>query len=263
MRIGVVLKTLSISSWGTGIEELEADVITAKFNVNGKTVPIIPSTSFRGVLRTEAFRVARLLVEERLYNGLRESCRGINPRPQAYFPTRPCGECAVCILFGSPGQPPSPLKNTFLIAVKDSNLREVFSKKIFYNGFFEKMELLDDVIEELTFIALDDSTNVVKEGALYTMEVVPPHTYFYGEIELKEPLLNLHLSRRSLGEEARKTIYRLLVTSLKSLDYADAGRGGVVSLEKLLIEPGQSDNVFKEDDFLSSFLKWGKVEVIK
>jgi len=263
MRIGVVLKTLSASSWGTGIESFEADIITAKINVNGKVAPIIPSTGFRGVLRTEAFRVARLLMEKGLYKGLPEPCRGINPQLMKHFSTKPCGECAVCIAFGSPGRYPSPVKNTFLIAVKDADQRSVFYDETFRVGNLDYMKLQDGIITEMTFIALDDSANVAKKGALYVAEIVPPQTYFYGEIELKESLLDLHLKERKYGEDAKITVYKLLMTSLRSLDYADAGRGGIIGLEKMFIELNKSIDVFEKDDFLKKILKWEKIEVVE
>ncbi len=242
MRIGVVVETLNMFSWGSGLETFEADVVASKY----KGLPICPSSSFKGVLRTQAYVAASILEKRGLFIDKYPVCKGINPLMNVA--TKPCGLCLICRLFGSPGRSLSPLRFTDMYPIAGiEDLDEIFSGGI-HRYIESKAGEIGELFRITTYIRLDDSSKTVSEGALFTAEQILPLTLFYGEIELLERSLSLAL--RDRGDKEITTAYRLLFTSIALLNYASMGRRGLVKLRGIKVDLGESKNIVSRDSFL-------------
>ncbi len=243
MRIGVVVKTLCLTSWGTGRERFEDDIVTSKIK---EDIPVIPSSSFKGVLRTSVIWAARILERHNLYARVSNPCLGVKPDSRR----SPCGRCPVCILFGYPGGPLPPLKVTPMLPVNsESEALKLFEKEDLLKGnYVPKME---NLIQEVTFIKINDKTGTVAKGALFTAEVVPPEVLFYGEVLLKTGIL-----KKEFDEEELAEILRTFFAGLLYMRYADMGHRGAVKIVNVFARFSKNEELMMErDSRISEFIK--------
>ncbi|RLE63540.1 MAG: hypothetical protein DRJ38_07325 [Thermoprotei archaeon] len=239
MRVGVVVKTLCLTSWGTGRERFEADIVTSKIK---EDVPVIPSSSLKGVLRTSVIWAAKILKRHNLITS--NPCLGVKPDSRR----SPCGQCPICALFGYPGGPLPPLKVTPMFLVNSENdALKVFEKEDLLRGNYTPKA--ENLIQEITFIKIDDKTGTVARGALFTAEVVPPEVLFYGEILLKMGILKKRFREEELAE-----ILRTFFAGLLYMRYADMGHRGAVKIVKVFARFSKDEKLIVERDPLISKL---------
>ena len=150
-------------------------------------IPYIPATTIKGVLRTVAISIAK-------------GC-GLN----VYHTVKPdkiCGKCIVCNVFGA---------------------AHMKGKLLFQNAMPVSEELAKApekyMIFDATGITIARESGVVKEGALYTYEAVPPEATFNCIIEAYGLTL----------EE-----WQLLLASLRSV--ADHGLGARFSVVRVVLD---------------------------
>jgi len=149
-----------------------------RISYEGSSDIYIPASSFKGALRSSASRVSESY-------GFR-SCGEIRPERIREKHEKIGGLCDICELFGYPGSAlPSPL---------------IFSDLLPINH----VETLT-----LTRVRIDDRSMKAAEGALFSIEHVPPGCEFTGTIELtnvpreKIILLLLSLAELRLGRIGR------------------------------------------------------------
>lgn len=155
-----------------------------KISENGKDTQEIriPGTTIKGLIRTSATRIAQLL-------GM-TACGEINPS-KISEKHQDHKLCDVCRIFGSPGYPSK---------VEVSNAKMIYPTEPFL----------------LTRISIDEKTGTKVEGALFTMEVLPPSSVFKCTIDAH------NLDRREA---------MLLLTSIFNLKFIPFGRGSLVDVE--------------------------------
>lgn len=173
------------------------EVFTRKirvYHIDGKlkdkNVFYIPGSTLKGVLRTSASRVATLL-------GL-SACGEINPtlirnkhrEMDNLVRIEDKRVCHVCMLFGFPGGPRSPLR------ISDG-------------------EFIDLYIDNFTRVAIDDKRNISKIGALFTYE----EALFQSLVRFEIQLLRNDL-----------WMQRLLLASLVEMVFNGIGKGCGISL---------------------------------
>ncbi len=201
IRFGLRLRAMSFLTVGGGIPDvMGADIVhVRKTVVNGGTVSndiYIPASSVKGVLRTNASRVAEAY-------GF-ESCGEVDPDRMTR--AHGGGACDVCRLFGRPGNAPDDSSRLF---VTDFKSEEAESNRMV-----------------VTRVSLDDRTLTAREGALYSVEHVLPGTEFSGEVlveggdEVRSllPLLLLAIAELRLSGLGRGGLVDAKVEDGNSLD---------------------------------------------
>lgn len=159
----VLLKSATLLTVGGGVPEvLGADVVFVKMPGENGAEPYIPGSSVKGSLRTSATRIAG-------HYGF-TACGEIEPaRIKRAHSTK--GICDVCRLFGYPDQ------------------RGGDSSPLFVSDFKLVASGVESVL--VTRVGLDRKRLVALEGALYTVEHLPPGTLFEGFIGLREEAIGL------------------------------------------------------------------------
>ena len=163
IRFRVRLRTVSFLTVGGGVPEvMGADVVHVRKKVvdgdGARDVIYIPGSSVKGVLRTNASRVADAY-------GF-TSCNAIEPQRIDEAHRSMNGVCDVCRLFGRPGRGPEDWSRIF---VSDFTSEEADNRRMV-----------------VTRVSLDDSTLTAREGALYSIEHVLPGTEFSGEVRIED-----------------------------------------------------------------------------
>jgi len=189
------LRAITLFTVGWGISEvLGADVVHARKPTPNGYSYYVPGSTVKGILRTEASRIAA-------FYGF-SSCGEIEPGRIRSAHSRIGEACDVCKLFGYPEE--SGLEG--LSAVYVSDFRVVGSPKPIV----------------MTRVSLEDETLTAKEGALYTMEQLPPGTEFEGTIKLREgnllPLLLLAIASLRTGRFGRRSMADARIEDNGALD---------------------------------------------
>lgn len=189
------LKTITLFTVGWGISEvLGADVVHARKLISGRYSYYVPGSTLKGVLRTEASRIAELY-------GF-SSCGEVEPGRIRLVHSRMGRVCDVCKLFGCPDE--SGIEGLSSVYVGD------------LNAIGNPKPII------MTRISLEDETLTAKEGALYTMEHLPPGTEFEGIIKLRGrdllPLLLLAIASLRTGRLGRRSIADIKIIDDGALD---------------------------------------------
>lgn len=184
IRFRLRLRAVSLLTVGGGVPDvMGADIVhVRKKVVNGdvaRGVIYIPGSSVKGVLRTNASRVAASY-------GF-TSCNAIDPQRIDEAHGSMNGVCDVCKLFGRPGEDPKDWSRVF---VSDFASEEASNRRMV-----------------VTRVSLDDRTLTARQGALYSIEHVLPGTEFSGEVRIEDgdgvrdlfPLLLLAIAEMRLS----------------------------------------------------------------
>lgn len=194
MKLSVKLKTVSLFCVGWSYPTvIGPDVqFVKRINYDGTSEVYVPASSFKGALRSSASRVAESY-------GFK-SCGEVRPERIKARHEEIGRTCDVCELFGYPWSPStSPL---------------IFSD-LLPTSYVETLTL--------TRIRIDDRSMRVAEGALFSVEYVPPGCEFAGTIELinvpkdKIALLLLALAELRLGRMGRSSLIDLKLENVNEL----------------------------------------------
>jgi len=180
----VFLNSVTLLTVGGGVPEVHgADVVFVKLSGENGAEPYIPGSSVKGALRTSTTRIAR-------HYGF-TACGEIEPsRIKRAHSAK--GICDVCRLFGYPDQ------------------RGGNSSPLFVSDF--KLVVGSVKPELVTRVGLDRKRLIALEGALYTVEHLPPGTLFEGLIGLREeavdllPLLLLGMAELRMSAFGRRSL---------------------------------------------------------
>ncbi|RLE81029.1 MAG: hypothetical protein DRJ52_05055 [Thermoprotei archaeon] len=207
MRLGVVFELKSLGFWGVGRESFEADAVTCRQKLpTGVEVLGIRGAYVKGLLRNKAYLIAPLLEKVKALS---------SPVSTTCYTKKTCGRCAVCKVFGYSGSALSPLAVSDFYSVKAENTQEIYRIEL-EKALLTKPELFEKPpIVYVTRVKIHDLSQRAAEGGLYTYEHVSPGALFYGEIRLREKLLD----KISYSEACL-----LVLLSLASLKYFYAGR---------------------------------------
>ncbi len=203
IRFRLRLRAMSFLTIGSGIPDIMgADVVhVRKTVVNGevtRNVIYIPGSSVKGVLRTNASRIANAY-------GFK-SCIEIDPRRLCALLNESGAGCDVCELFGRPGADPR------------------YSSKLFVSDFTSEEAENNRML--VTRVSLDDRTLTSRRGALYSVEHVLPGTEFTGTLKVEDdgsvgrllPLLLLAIAELRLKGLGRGGLVDAKVEDNNSLD---------------------------------------------
>ncbi|MCS7366174.1 MAG: RAMP superfamily CRISPR-associated protein, partial [archaeon GB-1867-035] len=184
MRLGLIIKTKSLLSIGSGRAGFLADIVLYRALFSNKNHYlenyIIPGSTIKGVLRTSASKIAWMLNLS--------SCGQVDPLKISRTHSLMKVSCDVCKIFGEPGGTFSPLEVTEFYPIRHpSNAVKIFNNKVLKIDLGDSI-WINDFIKSLTRIRLSDDTQNVAEGALFKSEYYPPLTFFYGEVKLNKPL---------------------------------------------------------------------------
>ncbi|MEM2622690.1 MAG: RAMP superfamily CRISPR-associated protein [Candidatus Nezhaarchaeales archaeon] len=187
MRLDIKLKTVGLFCVGWSHPAVTGPDIqfVRRVNYDGSSQVYIPASSFKGALRSSASRIAESY-------GFK-SCGGVRPEHIREKHTKMGRTCDVCEIFGHPwSASASPLMFSDLLPT----------------GPIETTSL--------TRIRIGDKSMRAAEGALFSMEYVPPGCEFAGTIELMN---------------VPKDKIALLLLSMAELRLGRIGRGGPLDLK--------------------------------
>ncbi len=161
IRFRIRFRTVSFLTVGGGIPDvMGADIVhVRKAVVDGnvtREVLFIPGSGVKGVLRTNASRVAESY-------GF-SSCMEVDPVRISKRHGVMEGPCDVCKLFGRPGEKPDA------------------SSKVYVSDFTTEQTGNNRIL--VARVSLDDKTLTARRGALYTVEHVVPGTEFVGDVRM-------------------------------------------------------------------------------
>jgi CRISPR/Cas system CSM-associated protein Csm3 (group 7 of RAMP superfamily) len=189
IRFRLRLKAVSLLTVGQGVPEVfGADIVQARKRRVGRqgaeegSVCYVPGSSFKGAWRTATSRIAAA------YGFI--SCGEVEPGRIVDAHSRLGRVCDVCRAFGYPGGPESSSQ----VVVGD----------------FEVQRGTGTVI--VARVSLDDGTLTAREGALYSVEHLPPGTELLGEVRVRRgaegllPLLLLGLAELRTSSFGRRSL---------------------------------------------------------
>ncbi|NPA97208.1 MAG: hypothetical protein GXO32_06370 [Crenarchaeota archaeon] len=159
-------------------------------------VPYVPGSTVKGVLRTAACYVAKLVGATCCW--AKEPTEIVDRHSKMGMP------CDVCRIWGYPG-------HRGMLSVTD----------------FVLVDGIPTTMLRLTHIEIDDYTGRAKEGALYVMDYVPAGTLFRGmlELEMERPVdLTLVLSSMYILEYVGMGRGGIVRAYLESLEFRDIGK---------------------------------------
>jgi len=229
LKLTLTLESLGL--WGAGKETFKASTVTFKAYVPaiGGEVLAISGPYIKGLIRGWTYRIAPLLIRNKIIKGkLVSECTSAST----------CGECIVCKVFGYSGGVYSPIKVSNFYAIDPKFISEIAEKGLETSLLTLPNPWYSVETGFITHIRIDDVTGKVAPGALFVVEIAPPGTTFYGEIELMENLIvDVDV------DDAR----RLLLASISQLNQSYIGRRSRGRISVIEVEP---QDIFK-DDFCS------------
>ena len=242
-RLAIILELAGTGLWGAGKETFEADMTTYKLPYLTESnevlkLPAIPGSYIKGLLRTVAYKIAGLLINAGLVDG-------VDPIAQRCWVGSTCGKCVVCQIFGSSGQYQSSVYVSHFYPVKKEALAQL--KNVLWHEF-DVDELVNSQLSltrlnltQLAHVKIDNRSWKAEEGGLFVIERVKPKATFLGEIRLYKafiPSNNLSLLHA----------LRLILLSLAQLNYTFVGRRTRAKISLLKYKPLQisQDSVCKE-----------------
>jgi len=212
MRLGVIFELKSLGFWGIGRETFEADAVTCKHRLpSGTEVIGIRGAYVKGLLRSKAYLLAPLLEK----TGAISYVSNLECHVK-----KTCGQCIVCKVFGYSGSSLSPLAVSDFYSIKSDKAEEIYRMGL-EKALIEEKDFFDNPpLAYITRVKIHDISQRAAEGGLYTYEHVSPGALFYGEIKLREKLLE---------GVSYKDACLLTLVSLAALKYFYAGRKTLVT----------------------------------
>jgi Uncharacterized protein predicted to be involved in DNA repair (RAMP superfamily) len=208
IRFRIRLRAMSFLTVGGGVPDvMGSDIVHVRKTVvdgNGtRTVVYIPGSTVKGVLRTNASRVAAAY-------GF-STCNEVEPASISKNHEKMKEVCDVCKLFGRPGDEPH------------------VSSKVYVSDFTSEVAGNNRIL--VTRVSLDDSTLTARRGALYTVEHVLPGTEYVGEVRVEEsegvksllPLLLLSIAELRLSVLGRGGLVDAILEDGGALDAQVSG----------------------------------------
>lgn len=231
MRLGLIIKTKSLLSIGSGRAGFLADIVLYRslFSNRDRYIEnyMIPGSTIKGILRTSASKIAWMLNLS--------SCGQIDPIKIGRQHSLMKVSCDVCKIFGEPGGSSSPLEVTEFHPIKHpNNALKIFNNKVLTIDLNDSI-WISNFIRSLTRIRLSDDTQNVAEGALFRVEYYPPLTFFYGEISLNKPFNWTH--------DYYTNACRLLLLSIANVNYERIGRSGLAEFSVIDYEKIPKDDL--------------------
>jgi len=248
MRLGLIIKTKSLLSIGSGRAGFLADVVLyrALFFNNKYYIEnfLIPGSTIKGTLRTSASKIAWILNLS--------SCGEIDPIKISRAHSLMKDSCDICKIFGEPGGSLSPLEVTEFYPIKNpKNAIRIFDKRILKINLKDS-HWIKDFIRSITRIRISDDTQNVAEGALFKSEYYPPSTYFYGEIKLNKP--------SAWSNEYYINACRLILLAIANMNYERIGRSGLAKFSIINYEDLPKDDlcskIIESLSFNEEDVKW-------
>ena len=165
------LTPLSIGSGGIGkLGSPDNPVITV--NINGESVPYIPGSSLKGILRTEAEKIARILEKE--------VCNIFDHKSKCNTAKGDEDLCVVCRIFGSQA------------IASHVRIMDAYPSTKDYSLSIEPG------------VAIDRATGAARPGAKYNVQVISPNARFRFRMIIE------NIDLRKTGEDNAKILLNLL-----------------------------------------------------
>lgn len=208
------LKLVTGGLWGSGRRLFEADLVTTTCTHPGArgSVPCIPATYVKGLLRTCAERVEHHMQRLGLVSG------GDVERLFGPAAGRP----------GAGQDRPSALLVAHAFPVKEESVGALARGELFAYLLDEScLDAPEPYVEQ--HVRIDDAAGTALRGYLFGEQRVPPGTVMYGELEF-----------RAESDEVLRRFARILAAAFAQWNYSYVGRLTSGRLVHLSIEPSDA-----------------------